>query len=326
MTLEGTMNRSPILFLLSLTPMFVVVPPAQSQQAPPPWAYPVNPPNFKPSPDDGALRRVPNSTVTLTLTQVRDRFYAPNWHPGDQPPMPEVVARGRKPDVAACGFCHRANGFGGPENANIAGLPKAYIIQQMAEFKSGARQSSVQKRAPTLIKDTLAKAITDAEVEAAAAYFASIKPGAVISVVETDMVPKTHVTGWFLSAVGSGEMEPIGDRIIEVPENLEQFVSRDARARFIAYVPIGSIQKGRELSATGDLAVRCGTCHGPDLKGLADIPGIAGRSPTYSFRQLYDLKHGTRAGPQSVQMRTSVENLSTTDMIALAAYAGSLAP
>ena len=88
---------------------------AQSQEEPPPWAYPVNPPDFKLPPDDGTVRRVPDSTVTLTLPQVRDRFFAPDWHPGDYPPLPEIVARGRKPDVFACGFCHRADGPGGPE-------------------------------------------------------------------------------------------------------------------------------------------------------------------------------------------------------------------
>jgi hypothetical protein len=33
-----------------------------SAESPPAWAYPANPPDFKPSPDDGALRRVPGST------------------------------------------------------------------------------------------------------------------------------------------------------------------------------------------------------------------------------------------------------------------------
>jgi cytochrome c553 len=108
-----------------------------------------------------------------TLTQLRDRFVSPNWHPGDYPPRPEIVAQGRKPDVFACVFCHRADGPGGPENANLTGLGAAYIVQQMADFKSGARKSSVPNRAPATLKASLAKAITDAEVEAAAAYFSS---------------------------------------------------------------------------------------------------------------------------------------------------------
>src|SRR5436305_7704143 len=83
---------------------------------PPAWAYPVNPPDFKLSPDDGTLRRVPDSSAAFTLTQLRDLFFAPDWHPGDHPPMPEIVSRGRKPDVRACGVCHRADGPGGPEN------------------------------------------------------------------------------------------------------------------------------------------------------------------------------------------------------------------
>jgi hypothetical protein len=45
--------------------------PAQSEEGPPAWAYPVNPPDFKPPPDDGALRRVPGSTAAFTLTQLR---------------------------------------------------------------------------------------------------------------------------------------------------------------------------------------------------------------------------------------------------------------
>ncbi len=320
------MNRFLILSILSVASTFVPGAVALTQEVPPPWAYPVNPPDFKPPPDDGTLRRVPDSTASMTLTQVRDLFYAPDWHPGDHPPMPEVVASGRKPNVFACGVCHRADGPGGPENAYLMGLPAAYIVQQLADFKSGARKSSVPDRIPTKLKTTLAANVTDAEVQAAAAYFSALKPRAVIRVVETEMVPKTIVSGWFLTALNTDEKEAIGERIIEVPENLEQFVSRDTRSRFIAYVPTGSIEKGRVLAASGDQAVRCGTCHGPDLKGLGAVPGIAGRSPSYIVRQLYDFKHGARAGADSAQMKPSVEKLSIRDMISLAAYAASLEP
>jgi cytochrome c553 len=319
-------NRFLILSIVSVASTFVAVAPALTQEAPPPWAYPVNPPDFKAPPDDGTLRRVPDSTASMTLTQVRDLFHAPDWHPGDHPPMPEVVASGRKPNVYACGFCHRADGPGGAENSYLMGLPAAYIVQQLADFKSGARKSSVQNRIPTQLKVKLAADVTDAEAQAAAAYFSALKPRAVIRVVETETVPKTTVTAWFLSAVNTDEKEPIGERIIEVPENLEQFISRDTRSRFIAYVPTGSVEKGRALATSGDQAARCGNCHGRDLKGLGAVPGIAGRSPTYTFRQLYDFKHGARAGAGSALMKPSVEKLSIRDMIPLAAYAASLAP
>jgi cytochrome c553 len=299
-----------------------------SAESPPAWAYAANPPGFKLSPDDGTTRRVPGSSAGYTLTQLRDRFVSPIWHPAEIPPQPEVVARGRKPDVFACGFCHRADGPGGPENANLTGLPTAYIVQQMADFKSGSRKSSVPELGPQTLKASLAKAVTDAEVEAAAAYFSVVKPRSIVSVVEADTVPQTYVTGWHLAVMKGGEKEPIGQRIIEVPEDLEQFVNRDTRARFIAYVSPGSIQKGQALAATGGggKTVQCETCHGPGLKGLGPIPGIAGRSPSYIVRQLYDFKHGTRAGIGSALMKASVEKLTVEDMLVLAAYAASLAP
>ncbi len=295
--------------------------------APPAWAYPVNPPDFKPAVDDGRLRHVPGSTQAYTLSQLRDFFMAPDWHPGDHPVMPGVVAFGRRPDVFACGFCHRADGSGGPENASLAGLPAAYIVQQMTEFKSGTRETSVPSRLPPQAMTAVSIAATAGEIEAAAAYFSALKPRANITVVETALVPKPYVTGWHMAALPGAEREPIGQRIIEVPENLEHFVSRDSRARFIAYVPSGSVERGRALVADGGgRTVPCAGCHGPNLQGLGAIPPLAGRSPTYLVRQLYDFKHGARAGNGSVLMRPAVERLAIEDMISIAAYAASLPP
>jgi len=300
--------------------------PALSADGPPEWAYPINPPGLKPAPDDGVPRRVPGSNATFTLTQIRDRNFATDWHPEDHAPMPEFVARGRKPDVPACGFCHRAEGTGGPENAYLAGQPAAYIAQQVRDFRSGARKSSVPKRNVDQ-KSTMFVAATDADIESAAAYFSSLKPKPIIRVVETDTVPKTFIMANHYAALKDGGTEPLGQRIVEIPENLEQFASRDSRSRFIAHVPPGSVEKGRALAATGGgKTIPCATCHGPDLRGLGPIPGIAGRSPSYLVRQLYDLKHGTRAGPSSALMKATVEKLTVEDMLVLAAYAASLAP
>jgi hypothetical protein len=82
----------------------------------------------------------------------------------------------------------------------------------MADFKSGARKSSVPNRAPPTLKASLAKAITDTEGEAAAAYFSSIKPRSIVSVIETDTVPKTYVTGLHLAVMKNGEKEPLALR------------------------------------------------------------------------------------------------------------------
>ena len=295
-------------------------------QTPPEWAYPVNPPGFKPRPDDGTPRHVPDSSASYSLTQLRDRFISPVWHPAEHPPQPEVVAHGRKPDVFACGFCHRADGPGGPENANLMGLSAKYIVQQMADFKSGARRTAVPGRNTDLMI-SLAKAATDAEVQAAAAYFSAIKPRAVVRVAEAESVPRTYITGWHFALMGNGEQEALGARIVEVPEIFERFESRDTHARFVAYVPPGSIKTGEALAATaGGKTVACAGCHGAGLTGMGDIPRLAGRSPTYLVRQLYEFKHGFRAGAQSALMKPTVENLALEDMIAVSAYAASLPP
>ena len=297
---------------------------ALGAESPPAWAYPVNPPGLKPRAEDGIARRVPASSATYSVTQLRDRFIAPVWHPADHPPLPSVVAEGRKPNVFACGFCHRAEGTGGPENASLAGLPAAYIVQQMADYKSGARRTSVQKRNIDLMI-SLSKDITDAEVQAAAAYFSALKPRSNVRVVETPTVPKTVVAGWFLAPADTREKEPIGQRIIEVPEDVEQFENRDPRSQFIAYVPVGSVARGADLVSSGGAGktLQCAICHGQDLKGLGNVPSIAGRSPSYVVRQLYDIQSGARAGTAAQLMQATVANLTVEDMASIAAYLAS---
>jgi len=93
-------------------------------------------------------------------------------------------------------------------------------------------------------------------------------------------------------------------------------------------VPVGSVEKGRQIAERGTSGptTRCETCHGPGLKGLADVPNLAGRSPSYLVRQLYDFQHGMRAGDANELMKPIVASLTMGDTIALAAYAASLKP
>src|SRR5206468_11231555 len=166
---------------------------ATAADGPPAWAYTPNNPDYKPPVDDGSPVRVPNSTAGYTWSQLRDRFVAPIWHPDDHRPLPDIVAGGRKPDVFACGFCHRADGPGGPENADLAGLPKSYILRQMTEFKTGARTTSVPGRLPPSLMISLSKAIDNAELETAAAYSSALQPRKRSKVVESDTAQKSHI-------------------------------------------------------------------------------------------------------------------------------------
>jgi cytochrome c553 len=301
--------------------------PPTSSASFPAWAYPWAP-DFKVAPDDGVPRRVPDSTQSFTITQERDLFFVPDWHPEDHPQMPDIVAHGRRPDVRACGSCHRAEGTGGPENASLAGLPAAYIVQQIEDYKSGARKFAGPQRSPSVLMTAIAKATTEEEALAAAAYFSSLKPKANIKVVEADTVPASEIARVFYTVAKSGGTEPIGERILEMPVDVEQFEHRDTRSQFIAYVPKGSIAKGEALAKTGGAGVTtpCATCHGENLRGLAAVPGIAGRSPSYLVRQLYDFQQHARVGSMGALMAPVVEKLSHDDMIALAAYVASLKP
>ena len=316
-------------FAVVLTYAFLAVAagvPAHAADSLPVWAYPVNPPGLKPAPDDGALKHVPNSAAAYTLTQIRDLFSPPDWYPDNHPSMPDVVGRGNKPGQFACGFCHLPNGLGRPENSSLAGLPASYIAQQVADFRSGARKSSEQASLPVNFMVAVAKLVSEEDTKIAAEYFASLKPAPWIRVVETETVPKTKVGGWMLIADDSGGREPIGQRIIEMPENLERTELRDSSSGFIAYVPPGSIRKGEALITNGaGKTTPCAICHGAGLKGLGPVPALAGRSPSYIVRQLYDMRHGVRNGQWAELMKPVVAELSEEDLVAIAAYTASLA-
>jgi cytochrome c553 len=298
-----------------------------------PWAYaipsapPAGTPPAAPAPPDTSLKHLPGSSAEFTRAQISDRFGPADWYPGDHPSMPDVVAHGKKPDVWACGLCHYPNGKGRQENAGVAGLPVAYFIQTMNDFKNGLRKSAEPRKNNSKLMMTFAQGMTDDEIKAAAEYFGAMKWTPWIKVIETNTVPKTrNANGMFL--VEGNEKEPLGKRILETPENAEATeVLRDPHSAFFAYVPVGSIKKGEALVTKGaGKTTQCAACHGADLKGLGPVPGIAGRSPSYLVRQMYDMQQGVRNGTWTQLMKPVVANLSADDLIDIAAYTSSRTP
>jgi cytochrome c553 len=195
----------------------------------------------------------------------------------------------------------------------------------MVAFKNGERTSG---RAPVMI--AMAKVLTDADVKAAAEYYAALKPRIGYNkVIETETVAKSYVgPGGMRFATSDGGTEPIGNRIIVLPEDPVRAELRDPKSGFIDYVPVGSIKKGEGLATTGDAGktIPCAICHGQNLKGLGEIPGIVGRPATYMFRQLNDMQNGHRKGAGVELMKGVVAKLTDDDLIALAAYLGSRDP
>jgi cytochrome c553 len=173
----------------------------------------------------------------------------------------------------------------------------------------------------------VAKNITPEESKEAAEYFANSKPAKWIRVVEANTVPKTEFIGHRFVEVQEAGKEPIGNRVVELPENEAFTVMRDAESGFIAYVPMGSVKKGEVLVKTGGngKTTACITCHGENLKGMGNIiPPIAGRSPSSTARQLYDFKSGARDGTNAALMKAPVANLTDEDIVDITAYLASL--
>jgi len=287
------------------------------------------------------LRHVEGSSASYSLVDVRDGQNVIDWFPADHPPMPNVVAHGPASlaeRTRGCGSCHLPNGKGRPENAPPAGLPAPYFIRQIQDFRHGLRHSADPRKPNTNTMIELAKAMTDEEMKAAAEYFGAIKWTPWIRVIETDLVPKTRIAGNLFLPVAEANTEPIAGRIIEMPEKEEQAETlRNPRSGFVAFVPVGSIEKGKDLVTTGGMRVvdnrivqgkttACSTCHGLDLMGVADVPPIAGRSPSYIVRQLWDMQQGTRNGASAQLMKLVVANLTNDDLVAIAAYVSSRIP
>jgi cytochrome c553 len=318
---------------------------AQAADEPPPWAYgfttppPPNAPRATPNPaqpqDNVVEHSIEGSQRKFTRAKIANRFGPADWFPGDHPTMPLVVERGREAaNIYACSLCHYPNGKGRPENAAVTGLTYEYFVQTLKDFKNGARKTSDPRKANTGLMEHFAKQMTDAEIESTAKYFTSIPATPWIKVVETDTVPKTRPQGgMFLTIEGDAAgKEPIGNRIIETPDKAHdtEFL-RNPRSGFTAYVPPGSLKKGEALvkegtTASGKKVTACTICHGSDLRGLGPLPTLAGRSPSYLARQLYDMQHGNRNGAWTVLMAPVVAGMSPDDVLNASAYLASLHP
>jgi cytochrome c553 len=280
--------------------------------------------------DDGVKRSLPGTDRQFTRNEAYFDYGPGDWYPNDHPAMPDIVAHGRQNDqLRACSLCHYPNGKGKMENGHIAGLPAGYILRQLNDFKTGKRRSADPRKANTNEMIAIAKLLTDEEAKAAADYFAAIKWTPWVRVVESDTAPKVRATenGLFLP-IANGGTEPLGQRIIEMPENPDRTnTMRDPRSGFVAYVPRGSIDKGASLVTGGNgKTTACAICHGDDLNGLGNVPGIIGRTTSYTARQLYDMKAGTRNGPGAQLMKPVLAKLNDGDILAITAFLASRKP
>jgi cytochrome c553 len=69
--------------------------------------------------------------------------------------------------AASCGSCHGADGMGIDPNPALAGLDEAYFVEQLAAFKSGARENAMM--------NMFAGQLSDEDMADLAAYYAGLK-------------------------------------------------------------------------------------------------------------------------------------------------------
>ena len=277
-------------------------------------------------------RTVEGSTAKYSLVDVRDGHNVIDWFPGDHPAMPAIIKNGPASlgeTARGCGSCHLPNGKGRRENAPPAGQPAAYTIQQLRDYRDGKRNSADVRKPNVPTMAALARAMSEEEMRQAAEYFAAMKWTPWIRVVEADLIPEMHLEeGNMFIMAGKTPTDKLAGRIVEAP--VDEFQAngvRNPRSGWVAYVPVGSLARGKALVTTGGgKTVACAPCHGADLMGAADLPGIAGRSPSYMMRQLWDMKVGARNGLYAPIMKPVVDNLSADELRDVVAYLASVAP
>ncbi len=296
----------------------------------PAWAFPTQPPPPKGTPpvvNDSVTRHsVPNSTRQFTMKQVNNPFDIPDWFPSQHPAMPASVQYGVRPDGRACGYCHLPDGQGRPENGTLAGLPVEYTVRQVRAMRDGTRGHANPAGTSNPMM-SVAKGFSDDEVRTAARYYARLRLTRRNVIREVAEVPTTRIAGLLYAFDGNGT-EPIAGRLIEAPESIERHELRDPWVRYTTFVPPGSVARGRRLTTPGPAGApaNCATCHGPQLLGVGEVPPIAGRAPSNLLRQLINFRTRARRDSTATPMYAVVDSLSIDDMVALAAYVGSLPP
>jgi cytochrome c553 len=295
----------------------------------PEWAYTPAPPPGTPIPsalpdDDAAVVSIPGTSKTFTRGQLRALKETMDWYPEDrQGAMPDVVRFGKPPGARQCTLCHLPDGSGRPENAPISGYHPAYFVQQMQDYRDGLRKSADPRKANTNTMIAYARATTHEDDVAAAEFFARQPYPRRIKVVESKTAPKVRMQGGMHMAVPAGEgggMAPIrSDEIVEVPDDNLRAEARDTRMSWTAYVPPGTLSRGKQVAAK----YQCATCHGAGFEGIGPVPPLAGRSPSYTMRQLFDMKNGSRHGPWAELMRPILSRMTVPEMMAVSAFAAS---
>jgi cytochrome c553 len=283
------------------------------------WAFPSGRHTIFEQPVPAGPFHVPGSRLTFTKAQVESEDDPPDWFPDDHPPGPAVVAHGGPGRPTPCAECHLHNGAGFPGAPDLAGLPATYIVDQVHAFREGSRRSAQAGSLNTAHMIKVANQVSEADLARAAAYFSALPRGKWVSVVETPRAPRTipDQFGWRDPAKGGGD-EPIGDRVIELSNDLSRQTLGDDHVGITDYAPPGAIARGAQIVAHSPQP--CASCHGSNLAGQGVAPPLAGRPAAYLARQLWNFRTGARHDPNASAMVAPATALSPSDIVDVTAY------
>ena len=163
-------------------------------QSPPTHALrPDQPPEVQTHPGASSAARPPSRSSTSATARTSSTGFPPTIR---RCRTSSRTARSRLGPLArGCASCHLPTGQGRPENAPPAGLPAAYFLRQIHDFRHGLRRTRRPAQAEHADDDRTGAGMTDDEIKAAARLLQRPQVAPWIRVVETDLVPKTRISG-----------------------------------------------------------------------------------------------------------------------------------
>ena len=177
----------------------------------PEWAYNIPDKVQPPEPRVPATVRAAGSSREYEASAIAGNANPPDWFPDEHPPAPPERER---PDAERVRVVPPDVGPGTPRVRRHRG--HAGRIHRPADevFKSGARKEEGRM-------GPIARAVSDEDVNEAAAYFAALTPAPFVKVLEAATPPKTYISAdaRHRRIHPDGGTGPIGRRIIQVPED-----------------------------------------------------------------------------------------------------------
>ncbi len=250
------------------------------------------------------------------------------------PAKPDPLSAG-KAAASGCAGCHGDNGISNtPGMPNLVGLDPKYLIAAVKAYKGGQRKHDMMK--------TLVSAVTDAELDNIALFYALQKPGkaktpapgnqtagknAAVACagchgeggVSTGTAPSLagQDAQYFMAAMKSYKDGSRSDAAMKAPAaSVDDGAIKDLAAYYANQLP--QSPKVRKPLTTEEMAQRCDRCHGVGGNSTDPrSPALAAQRPEYLERVMRAYQKGER---RSTAMSAMLDGVSEADIAALSAH------